>query len=121
MNKELQGGYLEIIFAHRNKNYGAYELRKNYDKRMLLSGLLMCSLVLLFIGWNAYKQEDKMDWDTRETSRDIGPVIFTQVDLPKPKEIAKPKEQVAQREERRKRNSLRRQKWSEIRKWTGLS
>ncbi len=94
MNKELQGGYLEIIFAHRNKTYGAYELRKNYDKRMIVSGLLMCSLVALFVGWNAFKKDDTA-WNTQETSPDLGPVIFTPIEIPKPKEIPKPQETVA--------------------------
>lgn len=95
MNKHFQGGYLDIIFAHRNKTYGAYELRKNYDKRMLLSGLLMCSFVLLFVGWNAYKNEDSATWSTQDTSPDLGPVKFTPVEIPKPKELPKPKAEVA--------------------------
>lgn len=95
MNKEFQGGYLEVIFAHRNKTYGAYELRKNYDKRMLLSGLLMCSFVLLFVGWSAFKKDSETEWSTQDTSPDLGPVVFTPVEIPKPKEMPKPQETVA--------------------------
>jgi protein TonB len=50
MNKSVQGGYLDIVFAHRNKAYGAYEMRKNYNKRMILAGIIMCLSVLAF-GW----------------------------------------------------------------------
>lgn len=50
MNNTMQGGYLDIIFAHRNKAYGAYELRKNYNKRMVLAGIIMC-LSILAVGF----------------------------------------------------------------------
>ena len=36
-NKILNSDYLDILFEGRNKSYGAYELRKNYPKRMMRS------------------------------------------------------------------------------------
>lgn len=95
MNKELQGGYLEIIFAHRNKTYGAYALRKNYDKRMLLSGLLMCSFVLLFVGWNAFKKEGSIDFGNSATVPRNDTITIRTVEIPKPKELPKQQQQVA--------------------------
>ncbi|RYD96106.1 MAG: energy transducer TonB [Sphingobacteriales bacterium] len=95
MNKDFQGGYLDIVFAHRNKTYGAYELRKNYDKRMLLSGLLMCSFVLLFVGWNAFKKEGSIDFDNTTNVPRRDTVIIRTVALPKAQEIPKPQETVA--------------------------
>jgi len=56
MNKEtiLQSNLLDIIFDNRNKDYGAYTLRKNYNKRieialflMILSCIAFCLLFLL--------------------------------------------------------------------------
>jgi len=56
MNKEtiLQSNLLNIIFDNRNKDYGAYTLRKNYNKRieialflMILSCIAFCLLFLL--------------------------------------------------------------------------
>ncbi len=44
-----QNSYLDIIFAGKNKSYGAYTLRKNYSQRMrraTLGGLLAISLLL---------------------------------------------------------------------------
>lgn len=38
-------GYLDILFAHRNKQYGAYELRNNYNRRMIKAGLLTMAIV----------------------------------------------------------------------------
>ncbi|HWB91357.1 MAG TPA: energy transducer TonB [Puia sp.] len=34
-NKILKSDLLDIIFDHRNKEYGAYQLRKGYNKRLL--------------------------------------------------------------------------------------
>ena len=34
LNKILHADILDIIFEGRNKEYGAYELRKTYDKRL---------------------------------------------------------------------------------------
>lgn len=45
--------YLDIIFANRNKAYLAYELRKNYDRRMLISFAILISAVISAILMNA--------------------------------------------------------------------
>lgn len=48
----LQAELLDLLFEGRNKNYGAYDLRKNYGKRMeyaLMGTILIC---LLFIVGN---------------------------------------------------------------------
>ena len=50
-NKLLQADYLDIIFDDRNKNYGGYELRKNYNRRAKKAGamaLLGASAILCF-------------------------------------------------------------------------
>ena len=46
----LQAELLELLFEGRNKNYGAYDLRKNYNKRMeyaLMGTILICLLFLV--------------------------------------------------------------------------
>lgn len=46
--KVLQADYLDIIFDNRNKAYGGYELRKNYDRRVKKGvGFLMLSVTAL--------------------------------------------------------------------------
>lgn len=44
-----QAGWLDLVFADRNKSYGAYELRQNYNKRLgralLISSTLMITLI----------------------------------------------------------------------------
>lgn len=54
LNRYLSTDVLDIIFLNRNKSYGAYELRKNYHKRVkktltivLTGALLVCSIPLL--------------------------------------------------------------------------
>lgn len=45
----LKADFLDILFENRNKNYGAYELRSNYSKRLnkalSYTVLLICSIV----------------------------------------------------------------------------
>ncbi|MFL5748902.1 MAG: energy transducer TonB [Niastella sp.] len=54
VNKILSADVLDIIFEGRNKEYGAYELRKTYNKRLVTSLLIVGALcLLLFIGYLA--------------------------------------------------------------------
>lgn len=49
-NKYLKADFLDILFEGRNKEYGAYELRKNYDRRVRNSTILTILVSALFIG-----------------------------------------------------------------------
>lgn len=52
VNKILTADILDIIFEGRNKEYGAYELRKTYNKRLTIAIIGMVSLlILLFLGY----------------------------------------------------------------------
>lgn len=47
--------YLDIVFENRNKQYGGYELRKNYHLRMKKAGLsvaLLCILLCSYALWS---------------------------------------------------------------------
>jgi protein TonB len=48
-NKILQADVLDIIFDNRNKVYGAYELRKNYHKRLKRSMMIAATLVMVTV------------------------------------------------------------------------
>ena len=52
INKILNADILDIIFEGRNKEYGAYDLRKTYNKR-LVTAIIGTAIVilLLFIGY----------------------------------------------------------------------
>ena len=62
VNKILNADILDIIFEGRNKEYGAYELRKTYNKRLVIALVSMATLcVLLFGGFflaNAFGNDD---------------------------------------------------------------
>jgi len=49
-NKILHSNFLDIVFDGRNKEYGAYELRKHYNKRLLVALTAMAMVtILLFV------------------------------------------------------------------------
>lgn len=48
--KALQSDFLDILFDNRNKDYGAYELRRKYDKRVRNAILGTLGLFLLLAG-----------------------------------------------------------------------
>jgi protein TonB len=47
INKILSADILDIIFDGKNKQYGAYELRKTYNKRLLKALIITASVALL--------------------------------------------------------------------------
>jgi protein TonB len=46
-NKILSSDILDLVFEHRNKSYGAYELRKTYNKRITAALLITAGVALL--------------------------------------------------------------------------
>ena len=46
-NKILSADILDLVFEDRNKDYGAYQLRKTYNKRILLALGITASIALL--------------------------------------------------------------------------
>ena len=50
VNKILNADVLDIIFEGRNKEYGAYDLRKTYNNRLLKSIIGMAIIILLLFG-----------------------------------------------------------------------
>lgn len=51
-NKILTADILDIVFEGRNKEYGAYELRRSYRKRLIIAIASMFGLfALLFVGY----------------------------------------------------------------------
>ncbi len=49
-NKILDADILDIIFEGRNKQYGAYELRKTYNRRLLIAIAVMLGICLFLVG-----------------------------------------------------------------------
>ena len=46
-NKILQADILDLVFEDRNKDYGAYQLRKTYNKRIMTALIITGSVALL--------------------------------------------------------------------------
>jgi len=82
----LQADYLDILFDHRNKSYGGYELRKHYNERATkatLITLLATGLICAYFYLHHEKYSKTMSSYTIETR----PKIIT---LPPPKIIIEP-------------------------------
>ena len=94
-NKEiLQANLLDIVFENRNKNYGAYALRKNYSQRLswaLGISLAIALLLLLihFIGNNDSEPVVAIDKGLHFTDVDV------KSDKPKEQQVQKTQKQVA--------------------------
>lgn len=91
-NKILQSNVLDLIFEGRNKEYGAYELRANYGKRLMISVIsmmLLCGCVALLSAFagKAHKQPQMYVVDSTVLV-DVKPkdeIPPPQIEQPKPK------------------------------------
>jgi protein TonB len=83
----LQAELLDLLFEGRNKNYGAYDLRKNYGKRMeyaLIGTILIC---LLFIVGNILANHKSADL---QAQAGIDVILDSYKDKPFDKELPPP-------------------------------
>jgi len=68
----------DLVFEGRNQDYGAYEIRKKYDKRLLFIMLsVFLSISLIYGSWVIYK-------NLPEEAKVIPPVDTTQMSIPAP-------------------------------------
>jgi protein TonB len=71
INKILSSDILDILFEGRNKQYGAYDLRKTYNKRLTKALLLTAALALLIflstVFANAFKKKENTQLDVLDT------------------------------------------------------
>jgi len=88
-NKILKANVLDIIFDGRNKSYGAYELRKTYNNRLIIALITTISICLLIYGiYEIYKQ-----FATKKTQHvEVRDVKLEEIktDVPKPPDIPPP-------------------------------
>jgi periplasmic protein TonB len=79
-NKEiLQADMLDILFEHRNKFYGAYALRKQYNKRLITALGIALSMVSFIIVLTTFRKSN--EYSELTVSKDDR-VILSPVDLP---------------------------------------
>ncbi len=89
----LQSDFLDILFDGKNKNYGAYDLRKTYDQRIKIALITTCTItaivVALVLSANSYGKTN--------TTQQVFDVQLSsikdetkKVEPPPPKKIEKP-------------------------------
>ncbi len=71
-NKILSADILDILFDGKNKEYGAYDLRKSYNKRITIAlvGTVVICLLVFFINFlaNNFKKEKKNEIIVQDVS-----------------------------------------------------
>ena len=80
----LHADFLDILFENRNKDYGAYDLRRAYQKRLLKAVMGMLLIVLMLFCWSFWSRNSNQG----ETARIFNipdDQILSQVDLEKEK------------------------------------
>lgn len=98
-NKEiLQADMLDILFEHRNKTYGAYALRKEYNNRLGIALVIALSVALLSVLYSYLNNKNNTGISTSGLTDSI---IVRTYNIPlEPKEpekiIEKPKPKAAQ-------------------------
>jgi protein TonB len=60
INKILNADYLDILFEGRNKQYGGYDLRKKYQRRITIAGLIAILVVGGVFGSTLIKPKEKI-------------------------------------------------------------
>ncbi len=85
-SKILSADILDILFEGRNKEYGAYDLRKTYNRRLVKAlGTMGALIVLLFTGYYVSSQnagKDKVAWVVKDT--ELTEVVAEKKELPPP-------------------------------------
>jgi protein TonB len=80
-NKILQSDVLDILFEGRNKDYGAYELRKKYNKRILLALGITAAVAIAAIGSTLIAKNLNTDNSAKQEVRDVN---LKQIEEPPP-------------------------------------
>ncbi|PZR27541.1 MAG: energy transducer TonB [Citrobacter freundii] len=83
-NKILSSDLLDLVFEGRNKDYGAYELRKRYNKRITMALIITGSIALLALIGSIVASELK--------PKDDGKLDIKEVTLAEVKQEEPPKE-----------------------------
>ena len=85
-----------IVFATRNKAYGAFELRKVYNKHVLTAALIATSIFAIGLGWPLLIVQKDTDIAKEAKTKDNGRVILKElILLPPPEAEPEPKQQAA--------------------------
>jgi len=91
-NEIMRASLLDILFDGRNKEYGAYAIRRGYNQRMTIALLSAISITLFLCLASASYNKGKKN---KKDKLVVGPpLVITTVHIdPKPPELAKPKQE----------------------------
>jgi len=79
MNKSVTISWDEIVFEHRNKEYGAYPLRYKYPKILSISAVIViCVFLATMIGRQILQEE------TAQRERTVKVIKYTELEQPPP-------------------------------------
>src|SRR4051794_9405596 len=82
VNKILTADFLDILFEGKNKEYGAYELRKTYNRRITIAVAIMIAVCVLAFLMNVLAN--------RKGKEDNAPIVIQDVQLQNVQEEKKP-------------------------------
>lgn len=91
----LKADILDIIFENKNKQYGAYPMRKFYHERLFraLGIVFLATIILMLLG---YYYKSKTDANIFEIPDPIGATLYEMPkDVPKPPETSHPPQKKA--------------------------
>ena len=85
-NKEImQASLLDILFENRNKDYGAYALRRTYNHRLIISIVAALALVSFFLFLNSFHKKNEQS-NVSLVRKDSIVVHIIEIPIEKPKE-----------------------------------
>jgi protein TonB len=87
-NKILSSDVLDIIFEDRNKDYGAYELRKTYNKRIIMALVITASVALMALIGSVIASQLKPKDDNKDDDTEYN--LQAVVEEQKPPEVIPP-------------------------------
>lgn len=70
-NKILSADLLDLVFEGRNKDYGAYELRKRYNKRITLALIITAAIALAAIAGSFLADKFSSNTDKKVNIQDV--------------------------------------------------
>ncbi len=90
----LQSDVLDIVFENKNKAYGAYELRRHYNGRLIRAIIITLSVFLIFAvlqGWKIPHRVGTVEVLRLDTMKLIEVDIHKEIVPPKQLEVQQPK------------------------------
>jgi protein TonB len=94
-NKILKADLLDILFEGRNKDYGAYDLRKTYNRRITIALISTVAIILLIIIGSVIadklsSQKDVKEIQTKDLVMEAAPNEPTPPPPPPPPKLPPP-------------------------------